>query len=53
MYARVRVILVSSMLEVVQSFRIGQRLRLRGILMEVFLSTFLVNYADFELVDGA
>lgn len=51
-YNTVWVSVVPSMLEIVERFTPGQRLRLRGILMEIFISNFRVNYADFEVVES-
>ncbi len=52
-FNKVSVTVVPSMLEIVESFPSRQRLRLRGILTEVFITTFKVNYADFEVVESA
>jgi class 3 adenylate cyclase len=50
-YDQLWVRLVPSMLEIVQTFTVGQRLRLRGILMQAYIMMFQVNYADFEVLD--
>ena len=52
-YNKVWINLVPSMLEIVERFTPGQWLKLRGILMEVFITTFKVNYADFKVVESA
>jgi len=52
-YKKVLVSVVPSMLEIVERLTPGQRIRLRGILRDVFIVTFKVNYADFEVVESA
>jgi hypothetical protein len=48
----VKVALVPAMLEVVEGFVVGQLLRLRGILTEIFVNWVNVNYADFTVEDS-
>lgn len=37
-----------SMLDIIKQFEPAQRLRLRGVILNVFYNTFSINYADFE-----
>jgi class 3 adenylate cyclase len=47
-YDTVLVYFVPSMLEIIERLTVGQRLRLRGILMEFSTGAFIINYADLE-----